>query len=184
MRFTETILKDSYLIVPDLFEDHRGFFSRWYCNHEFGERGLTTGFVQCNHSGTTGKGSIRGMHFQLPPHAEVKLVKCVAGKIFDVIIDIRQGSPTFLKWFGTELSAENKTMLYIPKGFAHGFQTLTEEAEIFYMVSSTYKKEAESGVRYNDPMIGIEWPLPLLKISEKDQQIPMLDSQSFKGIEA
>lgn len=184
MRFTETILKGSYLIVPDLFEDHRGFFSRWFCSTEFRELGLTTEFVQCNHSGTAGKGSIRGMHFQLPPHAEVKLVKCVAGKIFDVIIDLRKGSPTFLKWFGTELSTENKTMLYIPKGFAHGFQTLSEDAEIIYMVSSTYKKEAESGVRYNDPMIGIEWPLPLLKISEKDQHIPMLDSQSFKGIEA
>jgi dTDP-4-dehydrorhamnose 3,5-epimerase len=181
MRFTETILKDSYLIVPDLFEDHRGFFSRWYCNHEFGERGLTTGFVQCNHSGTTGKGSIRGMHFQLPPHAEVKLVKCVAGKIFDVIIDIRQGSPTFLKWFGTELSAENKTMLYIPKGFAHGFQTLTEEAEIFYMMSAFYRKEAEGCIHYKDPLVNIQWPLTVINISGKDDSTSFIN-ETFAGI--
>lgn len=181
MEFTEIDLKGAYVIKSIPAIDNRGFFGRWFCQNEFTERGLHTCFVQCNQSGTYGIGSIRGMHFQYPPHAEVKLVKCISGKIFDVIIDLRYKSRTYLRWFGVVLSAENKAMLYIPKGFAHGFQTLTEEAEIIYMVSDFYNKDAEGGIFYNDPAVKIQWPIALNKISEKDNCIPMINN-SFKGI--
>jgi dTDP-4-dehydrorhamnose 3,5-epimerase len=182
VNFQATILKGGYIISPTPFEDERGFFARWFCEKEFGSHGLNTMFTQCNQSGTKGTGSIRGMHFQNTPHAEVKLVKCIAGKIFDVIIDIRKGSSTFLQWTGVELSAENKKALYIPRGFAHGFQTLSEYAEIIYMVSDPYNKEAEGGIRYNDERININWPSPVNKVSEKDQNIPLISTSGFEGI--
>lgn len=182
MLFEETKLKGAFVISPKPFEDDRGFFARWYCENEFAGAGLHTSFVQNNQSGTYGTGSIRGMHFQYPPHAEIKLVKCIQGKIFDVIVDIRKGSDTILQWFGIELSADNKKALYIPKGFAHGFQTLTEYAEIIYMVSDTYSKESEGGIRYNDKNVNIEWPLPVNKISDKDMNIPLINSTSFVGV--
>lgn len=182
MKFDELSLKGSFLITPTPFEDSRGFFTRWFCNKEFEENNLETSFVQCNHSGTTGKGSIRGMHFQYPPDSEVKLIKCISGRIFDVIIDLRKQSPTFLNWTGVELSSEMKNMIYVPKGFAHGFQTLTEEAEIIYMVSSFYTKNAEGGVRFDDPSVKIEWPLAVNKISEKDQAIPLIVPEHFNGL--
>ena len=182
MQFEKTKLNGSFVVSSKPFEDDRGFFARWYCEKEFADAGLNTVFVQCNQSGTYGTGSIRGMHFQYPPHAEVKLVKCVKGKIFDVIVDIRKGSATFLQWFGIELSDENKKALYIPKGFAHGFQALTDYAEIIYMVSSPYNRDSEGGIRYNDVEAGIEWKLPVNKISDKDLNIPLINSTSFAGV--
>lgn len=159
MNFKETNLKGAYVISNTPFEDERGFFTRWYDQKEFEGHQLATNFVNCNNSGTFGVGSIRGMHYQLPPHAEVKLIKCVTGCIFDVIVDLRKNSPTFLKWFGSELSSKNKSMMYVPAGFAHGFQTLTEEAEIVYMASAFYNRESERGLLYNDQVIGINWPM-------------------------
>ncbi len=182
MQFEETKLKGAFVVTLKPFEDDRGFFGRWFCEKEFSEMGLHTNFTQCNQSGTIGAGSIRGMHFQNPPFAEVKLVKCIKGKIFDVIVDIRSGSKTFLQWFGIELSDENRKALYIPKGFAHGFQTLTDHAEIIYMVSDPYNKDAEGGIRYNDEKTGIQWMLPLNKISEKDRNIPLISESNFKGV--
>ena len=134
-----------------------------------------------NHSFTKQKGSLRGMHYQLHPSKEIKMVRCIAGAVFDVIIDLRSGSDTFLKWIGIELSAENKKMVYIPEGFAHGFQCLEDDCELLYHHSTFYNPEAEAGIRFNDPLININWPLPLTTISPRDQQHPYLN-QNFKGI--
>lgn len=134
-----------------------------------------------NHSFTKTKGSIRGMHFQYPPHSEVKLVRCIAGAVQDVIVDLRQGSPTFLQWFGMELSALNRQMLYIPQGFAHGFQTLTDNCELLYQHSTIYQPGAEGGLRYNDESINIDWTLEVTVISERDNRHPLID-ENFTGI--
>ncbi len=183
MIFEETNLKGAFQINPEPFEDNRGFFARWFCEKEFSQRGLESVFLQCNQSGTSGLGSIRGMHFQMPPFSEVKLVKCIVGSIYDVIVDVRKDSPTFLKWYGVKLSAKTRNMLYIPKGFAHGFQTLEEESEIIYMVSSVYSKNHENGIRYDDQAVKIDWPLERNKISEKDLAIQSIDRSNFTGIE-
>lgn len=176
MIFNPSPLAGAFTIDVTPFQDNRGFFTRIFCEKEFAEHNLVQHFVQANHSGTNGKGVIRGMHFQHSPFCEVKLVKCVQGAIFDVIVDVRKDSPTFLKWFGAELSAENKRMMYVPAGFAHGFQSLTDYSEITYMVSNFYNKESESGIRFNDEAVGINWPLPVSLVSEKDQAIPLVDS--------
>lgn len=181
MVFKETILKGAYIIDVEPFQDDRGFFCRTFCQEEFKDVGLKCEFVQINHSGSFGRGIIRGMHYQLPPAAEVKVLKCIKGKVFDVIIDIRQHSPTFLQWIGVELSANNKRMLYVPEGFAHGFQSLEEETELIYLVSAFYNPKSERGIRYCDPKVGIDWPLPLAKISEKDTKIPLL-KEEFLGV--
>lgn len=181
MIFNPTKLAGAFTIDVQPFQDNRGFFTRTFCENEFGAQNLVQHFVQANHSGTHGKGVIRGMHFQRPPFCEVKLVKCVQGSIFDVIIDVREGSPTFLQWFGAELSAENKRMMYVPAGFAHGFQSLTDYSEITYMVSNFYNKESEAGVKYNDAKVNIEWPLPVSLVSDKDNTIPAIDD-SFSGV--
>ncbi len=181
MIFHPLKLAGAFTIDVQPFQDNRGFFTRVFCENEFGDHGLVRHFVQANHSGTQGKGVIRGMHFQYPPYSEVKLVKCVEGAIFDVIVDVRAGSPTFLQWVGAELTAGNKKMMYVPAGFAHGIQTLTDYSEITYMVSNFYNKESEGGIRYNDEKVGIEWPLPVSLVSEKDQAIPLVDAQ-FKGV--
>jgi dTDP-4-dehydrorhamnose 3,5-epimerase len=175
MIFNPTALVGAFTIDVTPFQDSRGFFTRTFCEKEFQDHNLVQHFVQANHSGTNGKGVIRGMHFQHSPHCEVKLVKCVQGAIFDVIIDVRKDSPTFLKWFGAELTSENKRMMYVPAGFAHGFQSLTDYSEITYMVSSFYDKPSESGVRYDDRKVNIEWPLPVSLVSEKDMLIPSVD---------
>ncbi len=175
MIFNPSPLAGAYTIDVTPFQDNRGFFTRTFCEKEFAEHNLVQHFVQANHSGTNGKGVIRGMHFQHSPFCEVKLVKCVQGAIFDVIVDVRKDSPTFLKWFGAELSAENKRMMYVPAGFAHGFQSLTDYSEITYMVSNFYNKESESGIRFNDEIVDINWPLPVSLVSEKDQAIPLVD---------
>ena len=182
MLFNELKLKGAFVITPEPFIDERGFFLRSFCTKEFAQQGLVNTFLQINHSGTKTVGSIRGMHFQYPPYAEVKVVKCTKGAIADVIIDLRKNSPTFLQWEMVELNEVNKASIYIPQGFAHGFQTLTDDAEIIYLVSQVYNKESEGGIRFNDPAVAINWKMPVATISEKDQSIPYLDS-TFKGID-
>jgi dTDP-4-dehydrorhamnose 3,5-epimerase len=174
MLFNELSLQGAYLITVEKREDERGFFARSWCQREFGNLNLNTNLAQCNISYSKCRGTLRGMHYQLAPHAECKLVRCVRGAIYDVIIDLRPQSPTFHKWFGVELTANDYRMLYVPEGFAHGFETLTDDTEVFYQVSEFYQPEAERGVRWNDPKIGIDWPLPVQLISEKDQNYPWL----------
>ncbi len=181
MVFNSLSLKGAYTIDVEPFQDSRGFFTRTFCEKEFAQHGLVQHFVQANHSGTHGKGVVRGLHFQYAPFCEVKLVKCVQGAIFDVIVDVRSGSPTFLQWFGTELTAENKRMMYVPAGFAHGFQSLSDYSEITYMVSDFYNKEKEGGIRYNDISVNVNWPLPVSLVSDKDMSISLIDS-TFSGV--
>ena len=163
------------------FRDDRGWFARFYCRKEFEAIGHTREWVQLNHSATYKKGSLRGMHFQVAPFREIKMVRCISGAVFDVIIDLRQESETFLGWFGTELSAENKKMLYIPEGFAHGFQCLTDNCELIYHHSEYYTPGAEGGIRYDDPTVGIRWPLTVTEVSQRDLSHPYLDP-NFKGV--
>jgi dTDP-4-dehydrorhamnose 3,5-epimerase len=181
MIFTPTPLKGSYMIQLTPFKDERGWFARTYCKNEFKEIGHDSEWVQMNHSFTVKKGTIRGMHYQVPPYSEIKMVRCIRGKVFDVIVDIRNDSPTFLKWFGVELSASAMNMIYIPRGFAHGFQTLTDDCELIYHHSELYVTNAENGIKYNDPAIGINWPLEADMISERDLNHPAL-LKNFKGI--
>lgn len=172
MIFTPTDLNGAWLVEPQPFRDPRGWFARTFCEREFAEHGLETRFVQHSTSQNVHKGTLRGMHFQREPHAEVKLVRCLKGAIYDAIIDLRPDSPTFKQTRGFELSAENGRQLYIPKGFAHGFQTLTDECEIGYLISEFYAPEASSGVRYDDPAFALAWPLPISVISDKDRAWP------------
>lgn len=181
MIFTPTSLAGSYVIDLEPFSDERGWFARFYCKNEFQQIGHAQEWVQLNHSFTTHTGTVRGMHFQLPPFREIKMVRCIAGAIFDVIVDIRKDSPTFLKWTGVELSAANRKMLYIPEGFAHGFQTLTDNCELIYHHSAAYAPGSEGGIRYDDPAIGITWPLPVNNLSARDASHPYLN-EHFKGI--
>lgn len=181
MIFTETILKGSYEITLTPHGDSRGWFARTYCKKEFEQIGHQQEWVQLNHSFSSQKGTVRGMHFQHAPFAEIKMLRCIAGSVYDVIIDLRKDSSTFLKWFGTELSAQNKKMLYIPAGFAHGFQTLTDDVELVYHHTEFYTPAAEAGIQYNDIAINIEWPLGVSEISERDTNHPLIDS-TFKGL--
>jgi len=181
LKFTEAELKDVFIIEPKSFVDERGSFDRLFCAREFGENGLNTKLVQINHSKSLIKGIVRGLHYQIPPNAETKVIKCVKGSIFDVVVDVRKDSPTFLKWFGLELSRENKKMVYVPWGFAHGFQALDSEVEVIYFATGFYSPEDEKGIRYNDPKVGIKWKLNTIVVSNKDANIPLLDD-NFKGI--
>jgi dTDP-4-dehydrorhamnose 3,5-epimerase len=174
MKFLQTELSGVWLIELGLREDERGFFARTFCEKEFGERGLNARWPQCNLTLTKNRGAIRGMHFQAEPKPEVKLIRCAAGKIFDVVVDVRRDSPTFGKWEGFELSTENHRQLYVPAGFAHGFQCLADNCEVFYQMSEFYFPELARGVRWNDPAIGIQWPLPDAILSERDRQLPLL----------
>lgn len=183
MIFNRTPLEGAYTIDLEKRGDDRGFFARMFCEKEFGEAGLETRFVQINNSLSAHKGTLRGMHYQLPPSAEVKVVRCVRGALWDVILDLRAGSPTFGKWFGAELTSENRTMMYVPRGFAHGFVTLTDDTEAMYLVSAFYAPDAERGVRYNDSAVGIDWPVAPVEISDKDRSWPDLDA-GFHGFEA
>jgi dTDP-4-dehydrorhamnose 3,5-epimerase len=175
VRFQETELPGAFVIEPERIEDHRGFFARTWCIREFADHGLSTDLVQCNVSYNARKGTLRGMHYQVAPHAEVKLVRCTRGSILDAIVDVRPESPTFHRWVGVELSAENGRMLYIPGGFAHGFQTLEDGSEVFYQMSTFYHPESARGLRWDDPTVGIGWPLDVQVISGKDQGFPLLD---------
>lgn len=181
MIFKETSLQGAFVIEPQIYQDNRGQFLRYFCEKEFEKIGFKKKFVQLNHSITNKKGTIRGMHYQIAPLQEAKLVKCIKGKIFDVIIDLRKDSPSFLNWFGIELSEQNKIMLFIPEGFAHGFQTLEENCELLYHHSEFYSPEYEAGIIYNDPLIKIEWKLPVSEISERDLNHKQL-TKNFKGI--
>lgn len=181
MIFTQTLLAGSYIIDLEPRPDDRGWFARYYCKDEFQQIGHTKEWMQMNHSETDKKGSIRGMHFQVHPFKEIKMLRCIAGAVYDVIIDLRKDSATFLQWVGVELSVTNKRMLYIPEGFAHGFQCLEDNCELIYNHSAVYQTGAEKGIRYNDPLVNIEWPLPVSVISLRDKQHPLLDKK-FKGI--
>jgi dTDP-4-dehydrorhamnose 3,5-epimerase len=172
MIFHHTDLSGVYLIDLELVEDERGFFGRSFCSTEFAEHGLASSFVQCNISINKQKGLVRGMHFQAPPHAEDKLIRCTAGSVFDVAVDIRPDSKTYLAWVGVELSAANRRMMYIPSGFAHGFQTLEADTELFYQMSECYQPQSGRGFRWNDKDVGIQWPLPVTMVSEKDRNWP------------
>jgi len=167
-------LAGAYLIELEPRLDSRGTFARAFCAHEFAAHGLDTNFVQANISTNARAGTVRGLHFQRAPHAETKLVRCTKGAIYDVIVDMREGSETFCRSFGAELSEQHGLMMYVPKGFAHGYQALTNETSIFYMVSAPYAPQAEAGLRFNDPKLAIAWPREVSEISDKDAQWPLL----------
>ena len=170
MIFTETKIKGVYVIDPELLTDDRGFFARSFCKEDFRNYGLETEIVQCNISYNKKKGTLRGMHYQVPPFEEAKIVSCTKGSIYDVVVDLRKDSSTYLQWHAEELSADECQMLYIPKGCAHGFQTLEDDCVVYYQMGECYHPECARGVRWNDPAIGIAWPVPVLNISEKDQR--------------
>jgi dTDP-4-dehydrorhamnose 3,5-epimerase len=171
--FTETELPGAFVIDIDRHEDERGFFARAWCEREFEEHGLATRVVQCNLAYNHVKSTLRGMHYQAAPHAEVKLVRCTRGAVYDVIVDLRAGSSTFKRWIGVELTAENGRMLYVPEGFAHGYQTLVDGTETFYQVSAFHEPEAERGIRWDDPAFQIAWPQAEHRvISAKDRAWP------------
>jgi dTDP-4-dehydrorhamnose 3,5-epimerase len=175
MRFTATKLAGACIIEPQPREDSRGLFARTYCAREFREQGLLDSFVQCNTSWNARKGTVRGLHYQLPPSSEVKLVRCTAGSLWDVIVDLRPDSPTYLQHVAIELSARNRFALYIPEMFAHGFQALEDATEVFYQMSDFYTPKLARGVRYDDPKIAIQWPLPVTSISDQDLSWTLLE---------
>lgn len=172
MKFTELSLKGAFVVEVDRIEDERGFFGRLWCEKELEEYELNTKIVQVNVSLSKKKGTLRGLHFQKGIHAETKFVRCTRGAIYDVIVDLRPESPTFKRWCGVELTQNNYKMVYAPKGFAHGFLTLKENSEVFYMVTQFYNGKHEGGIRYNDPEININWPIDISEISEKDKNHP------------
>lgn len=172
MRFEATNLPGAFLIDLEPREDERGFFARAWCAREFAEHGLESTMLQVNLSYNRRRGTLRGLHYQRPPHAEAKLIRCIRGALYDTIVDLRPGSATFGQPFGAELSAENRRMLYVPAGFAHGFQTLVDDTEALYQVSAFYEPGAESGIRYDEPRFALQWPLPVSAISDKDAGWP------------
>jgi dTDP-4-dehydrorhamnose 3,5-epimerase len=176
MIFTETKLKGAFIIEIEQLQDHRGFFARTFCMKEFETHGLKPTIAQCNLCFNYKKGTLRGMHYQAAPATEAKLVRCSRGAIYDVIIDMRPESPTYKLHIGVELTAENRRALYVPDMFAHGYQTLTDEAEVVYQMSEFYAPDYQLGLRYDDPAFGIEWPLPVSEISEKDASLPLFES--------
>jgi dTDP-4-dehydrorhamnose 3,5-epimerase len=176
MKFSKTSLTGIWLIELELREDERGFLARTFCETEFADHGLNIHWPQCNLTLTRTRGMIRGMHYQAEPKPEIKLIRCATGKIFDVLVDVRKDSPTFGRWEGFELSAENRRTLYVPGGFAHGFQCLTDHCEVFYQMSEFYFPELARGLRWNDPQVAIEWPLPNPILSARDQNLPLLGS--------
>ena len=174
MKFEETALQGLMLVDLEFASDNRGFFARGWCKNEFSEQGLTAEISQVNISQNKVAGTLRGLHMQREPHAEAKLVRCSRGSIFDVAVDMRESSPTYLQWSGHELSADNRRALFVPEGFAHGYQTLSDDAEVFYLASEFYAPGAEAGFRFDDPRIGIEWPRDVVVISDKDASWPLL----------
>ncbi len=172
MIFTTTRLPGLVLVEPEPRRDARGSFARVWCRREFEAAGLETEIAQSSLSSNRARGTLRGLHFQRPPHDEVKLVRCIRGAIFDVAVDLRPHSPTYCRWQGFELSAANGAALHIPRGFAHGFETLAAESEVLYQISAFYAPEAASGVRWDDPAFAIDWPLPVAAISDKDRAWP------------
>jgi dTDP-4-dehydrorhamnose 3,5-epimerase len=182
MRFHKLHLPGAYVIKVDPFRDFRGEFSRLFCAREFAHIGLRDPIAQINHSTTSEVGTIRGLHFQKPPKAEVKVVRCLKGIAYDVVVDLRKGSGTFLKWHGEMISPENLLMVYIPKGFAHGFQSLEPLTELLYLHTESYDPAFEGGLRYDDPAVGIKWPVPVTEISERDRKFAFLTPE-FSGLD-
>ena len=178
MRFRKTKIEGLYIIEPKLKIDERGYFTRVFCIEEFSKIGLNFEIVQINRSLNKKKGTIRGMHFQKSPKAEDKIVQCIKGAIYDVAIDLREDSPTYGQWVAEELTEGNKRMLLIPKGFAHGFQTLTDNCEILYFMSEFYSPEYAGGVRWNDPFFNIKWPIKNPFLLERDKKWPLIDSNN------
>jgi dTDP-4-dehydrorhamnose 3,5-epimerase len=174
MKFSETSLTGAYLVDIEPIEDARGFFARAWCQHEFEAHGLNSQLSQINLSLTTSAGTIRGLHFQREPHAEAKVVRCIFGSVFDVVVDVRPDSPNYLKWMAQNLTADNHRMLYVPEGFAHGYQTLEDDTKLLYSVSEFYSPGSEDGFRFDDPAIGIKWPLPVASITDKDASWPLV----------
>ena len=180
MIFNKTKLKGAFTISLEPLTDERGAFARTFCKKGFNKIKHEGEFVQINHSFNKHKGTVRGMHFQLPPFQEIKLIRCIRGSVFDVIIDLRKKSPTFLQYFSVELSAENRKMIYVPKNFAHGFQTLSDNTELIYHHTEFYNANADSGIRFDDPKLNISWPLEPKMISEKDYNYKHMET-NFKG---
>jgi dTDP-4-dehydrorhamnose 3,5-epimerase len=180
MIFTESPLPGAFLVDLAPIADERGFFARAYCDEEFAAKGLSTELRQCSVSFNTRKGTLRGLHYQRPPHEEHKLVRCTGGAIFDVIADIRPQSSFYRRWYGTQLTAQNRRSLFIPPGFAHGFITLSDEAEVYYMISVPHAPEYAQGFRWNDPAFAIQWPLAPSVISPRDAAYPLLDTSAPK----
>lgn len=172
MIFKEPLLKGAYVIEPESLTDERGFFARVFCQREFEAHGIDFDIVQCSISHNKAKGTLRGMHYQVAPKAEAKLMRCTKGAIYDVIIDMRPDSLTYCKWMAVELTSENRKMVYVPEGFAHGFQTLEANTEVFYQMNEFYAREYAKGVRWNDPAFSIKWPIKTAVISEKDKTYP------------
>jgi dTDP-4-dehydrorhamnose 3,5-epimerase len=170
MRFLETRIAGAWLVQPEPRTDERGSFARLWCRDDFAKYGLRADFVQCNTSFSVKRGTLRGLHYQAAPHGEVKLVSCIRGRVFDAIVDVRPESPTYRAWFGAELSADNRTMMYVPEGCAHGYLTLEDGCEVTYPVTAVYAAGAERGLRWNDPAFAIEWPIKPVILSPKDQQ--------------
>lgn len=179
--FIATPLKDLLVVQRKAIEDHRGFLSRFYCAEEFRLAGINKAIAQINHTLTRKKGAVRGLHFQYPPYAEAKLVSCLKGEIYDVAVDLRRGSPTFLQSYGEILSAVNRKSLLVPEGYAHGFQALTEDCELMYLHTDDYHPEAEGALNVVDPRLGITWPLPIDDLSERDRSHSLINS-GFEGI--
>jgi dTDP-4-dehydrorhamnose 3,5-epimerase len=172
MIFRELPLAGAFVLEPERLEDERGFFARTFCREELEEHGLDPTVAQCSLSFNRRRGTLRGMHYQAPPAEEAKLVRCVRGAIHDVIVDLRAGSPTFLRHAAARLDADNRLALYVPPGFAHGFQTLADDTELYYQMSAPYAPEHARGFRHDDPELGIAWPLPVAVISERDRGLP------------
>lgn len=175
MRFIPAPLAGAFIIEPELLGDDRGFFARSFCQDEFRAHGLVPAVVQCNISFNRLRGTLRGLHYQSKPHEEAKLVRCTQGAVWDVIVDLREGAGTRFRWFSTELTAENRRALYIPPGFAHGFQALADNSEVFYQMSEFYHPESARGVRWDDPVIGISWPIGDPVLSVRDRSYPLLE---------
>lgn len=176
MKFTEMALPGAWLIDIEPVKDERGFFARTWCQREFAEHGLVASLVQCGMSYNKTKGTLRGMHYQTEPHAEAKLIRCTLGVIYDVIVDLRSSSATYKKYAGVELSAENRRMLYVPPGIAHGFLTLTDGCEVLYQMSEFHQPDQARGVRWNDPAFAIRWPDDVRVVSERDRHYPDFSS--------
>ena len=172
MQFKTTNIRDVYVVDLDKHNDERGYFARAWCKNEFDKMGLKSTIVQCNLSFNHKKGTLRGMHYQIHPFEEVKMVRCIQGKIFDVVIDLRKDSDTYKQWIGIELSDENHRMLYVPEGFAHGYQTLEDNSIVYYQVTEFYQPGSETGTRWDDPAFKIEWPHKITSISDKDRNHP------------
>ncbi len=178
MRFVATELKDAWMVELDFHRDHRGGFARCFCAREFAERGLNPTVAQCNVSFNPRQGTLRGLHYQLPPAAESKLIRCTRGAVYDVIVDLRPDSPTYRQYFGVELSASNHRALYVPEMFAHAYQTMTDNTEVVYQVGEFYSPGHEKGIRYDDPAFAVEWPLPVNVISDKDSAWPLFADEA------